>query len=201
MSEARITDSDVVRFLRFQKRLHFVCPRKIVAHWWECDCVGVTDSGFWHEVEVKHSAADFRADFEKAYTFKKHDVLRWKFTGEKPIPKQASNPWQNKNTLEALRPPNYFWFALPESLLSKVEIPDYAGVLIRKPMDGDGGLWRRQGGGLWKHREAPRLHSEKASPAFIADVGRALEYRLYDALDRIDELVRDKSRDPAPSAS
>lgn len=158
----RVTDIDVVRFLRFQKRLHFVCPRKIVSHWWECDCVGVTDSGFWHEVEVKNSASDFRRDFEKGDTWKKHDVLATRI-----FPPGCT-----------LKPPNYFWFALPESLLSKVEIPDYAGVLVRKD----------QTRGLWKHREAPRLHREKASPAFIADVGRALEYRLYDALDRIDEL-------------
>jgi len=180
---ARITDSDAVRFLRLQKRLHFVCPRKVVAHWWECDCVGVTDSGLWHEVEVKHSVADFKKDFEKAYTFRKHDVLRWKFTGDKPEPKQASNPWQDRNTLEAMRPPNYFWFALTTDVFEAVQVPDYAGILIKG----------RGKTGLGKIKDAPRLHSGKASPDFIADVGRALEYRLYDALDRIDGLMLERS--------
>lgn len=72
---------------------------------WESDYLALTKSGYWYEVEVKISRSDFKADFKKE---EKHKTLQ--SVNEKPCP-------------------NYYYYAVPEGLVSADEVPDYAGLI------------------------------------------------------------------------
>lgn len=72
---------------------------------WESDYLALTKSGYWYEIEVKISRADFKADFKKE---KKHKYL--------------SNRYNNAT-------PNYYYYAVPENLVSVNEVPEYAGLI------------------------------------------------------------------------
>lgn len=70
---------------------------------WESDYLALTKSGYWYEIEVKISRADFKADFKK---ISKHEKL------------------SSGNFC-----PNYFYYAVPEGLVLVEEIPQYAGLI------------------------------------------------------------------------
>lgn len=84
---------------------------------WESDFLLKTKSGYWYEVEVKISRADFKND--RKHKSDKYDILE----GRK----------------EGLRP-NYFSYCVPKELLDSVRdlIPDYAGISV---VDGYGNVW------------------------------------------------------------
>lgn len=80
---------------------------------WESDYLAFTKSGLCYEIEVKISKADFKKDFEKK---DKHLLLESTFKND-----------LDNNSSKLL--PNYFYYAVPENLISVSEIPDYAGLL------------------------------------------------------------------------
>lgn len=98
--------SDIVTVLN---RFYLTNPKYLISNLyvfgWESDYLALTRSGYWYEVEVKISRADFFADFKKK---KKHEVL----SGIK----------------DGLRP-NYFAYACPEGLIAPEEVPEYAGLI------------------------------------------------------------------------
>lgn len=71
--------------------------------WYEMDVCKIMPSGFVVEYEIKISRSDFKADFKKA---NKHKLLE---SGDGR--------------------PNRFYFVCPAGLISKYEIPKYAGLL------------------------------------------------------------------------
>ncbi|MDD6552130.1 MAG: hypothetical protein PUF37_00885 [Prevotellaceae bacterium] len=77
---------------------------------WESDFLACTQSGYWYEVEIKISMADFRNDFKNKV--KKHVTLE-----------KASS------VVDTLRP-NYFSYCVPESMVKEVmrTLPYYAGL-------------------------------------------------------------------------
>jgi len=83
--------------------------------WFESDFISITKAGYMHEVEVKISRHDFKADFEKS-------SRKWDFKAKK-----------DKVLIkhEAIKAGEYglktFSFATPEGLLSRKEIPEYCG--------------------------------------------------------------------------
>lgn len=93
---------------------------------WESDYLALTKSGYWYEVEVKISRSDFKADFKKT---KKHQTLKRENNGKCP---------------------NYFYYAVPEGLISVDEVPEYAGL-----------IYITQYGQLKTAKIAPVLHKEK----------------------------------------
>ena len=98
---------------------------------WESDYLAKTKAGYWYEVEVKISVADFKKDFTKK---KKHMALKEAMLG--------------MGTMT----PNYFFYCVPEDLVEKVKplVPDYAGLICVS----------RYGYLNW-HKGAPRLHAVK----------------------------------------
>lgn len=75
-----------------------------------CDFLYFTFSGYTVEVEIKISRSDFLADFKKP----KHNLLKLK-------PKDYEKSVANR-----------FYFAVPEGLITKEEVPDYAGLIYVK---------------------------------------------------------------------
>lgn len=101
-----MTSIDIIERLN---RIYLTNPKYVVNNLhvfiWESDFAACTRSGYWHEVEVKVSRADFFKDFKKK---EKHDILAGR--------------------TEGLRP-NYFAYAVPEGLIKPEEVPEYAGLI------------------------------------------------------------------------
>lgn len=83
---------------------------------YECDLLRFKESGTVYEYEIKTSKSDYLADFKKS--------------------------WYKENKHQSLKDgkllPNYFFFVLPEGMVSKSEIPDHCGLLeysYRPPSD------------------------------------------------------------------
>ena len=106
---------------------------------WESDYLACTRAGYWYEVEIKISLADFKNDFTKKQD--KHAILQW------------GSYWAGQHYTAAR--PNYFSYCVPPELVEKVLplIPKYAGLMC---VDLSGGY-----GVLRVIRPAPRLHIQK----------------------------------------
>jgi len=76
----------------------------------ECDLFRITESDLVIEYEIKISRSDFFADF------KKHD-------GQKHENLKLGDGW---------KVPNRFFFVVPEGLVTKEEVPPYAGLIYYK---------------------------------------------------------------------
>lgn len=73
---------------------------------WESDILFLSRTGFWTEIEIKISRADFKADLKNKAG--KHSAL--------------ADP-------SVMTKPNQFFYAVPEGLVTPEEIPEYAGLL------------------------------------------------------------------------
>lgn len=94
---------------------------------WESDYLCITKSGYVYECEIKISRGDYQNDFKNKVA--KHIILEAKDT-----PK--------------LRP-NYFYYVVPDGLITKDEVPNGYGLIYVKE-------W-----GLDIVKEAKKIHSEK----------------------------------------
>jgi hypothetical protein len=81
---------------------------------WESDLLILTAAGYFEEIEIKVSVADFRAEFAKKKY--KHLYLNGKATLPTPVHARAIRR---------------YWFAMPEELADRVyaEVPTYAGII------------------------------------------------------------------------
>ena len=113
----------------------------------ECDVISISKSDYIYEYEVKISRSDFKADFKKP----KHNLIT-----EKKFIKETK-----KETFYLV--PNYFYFVVPENLITVEEIPEYAGL-----------MYVNEKGGYDIIKKAPIIHKTKASNEFI----RALCHQL-----------------------
>lgn len=75
----------------------------------ESDFFCVSKSGYVIEVEIKISRSDFKNDFKKTLS-------------------DGNNKHQHLKSTSTYKP-NKFYFAVPEGLIKKEEVPDYAGLI------------------------------------------------------------------------
>jgi hypothetical protein len=109
----------------------------------ECDVISISKSDFIYEYEVKISRSDFKADFKKP----KHNLIT-----------------EKKFMIETFyKVPNYFYFVVPENLVTIEEVPEYAGL-----------MYLTENGDFNVIKKAPIIHKTKASNEFI----RALSHQL-----------------------
>ena len=76
---------------------------------WESDTLLVTKSGYAYEIEIKISRADFKNDFK--HKEKKHFFLEGKGMKD-ALGREYDDRWR----------PNYFYYAVPEGLISPDEV-------------------------------------------------------------------------------
>jgi len=98
---------------------------------WESDLLILTKSGYWYEYEIKISRADFKNDFK--HKTDKHNKCLQNFG--------------------YVRKPNYFYYAVPENMVSIDEVPEYAGL-----------VYITEYGSYKIIKQAPKLHKEKVDP-------------------------------------
>lgn len=84
-----------------------IAPNLEPPKWRECDIFSLTQALYFHEIEIKITHGDYRADFKKRW---KHRAL----SGEPT--------WGQ-------RMPRTFCYACPRGLLISAEMPSYAGLL------------------------------------------------------------------------
>lgn len=165
----KLTAADINQALRgFYQNHDYKLENSYIFNW-ESDffCIA-KGSGYMYETEVKISRSDFKADFTK---FHKHELLvRHKetiyikpsgYVEKKPL-KTPDGKWLVderrmqqyeivSSGINYVKPqisiPNRFYYACPENLLKKEEMPVYAGL-----------LYLSEGGHVRKIKEAPILH-------------------------------------------
>jgi hypothetical protein len=104
---------------------------------WESDVIKFTKSGYVYEFEIKISKADFKNDFK--HKKKKHLLLE-----------DSNNEIKNR--------PNYFYYVVPDGLISAEDVPEYAGLLyINSTMVGNGAPYHH----FIEIKKAPSLHKNK----------------------------------------
>lgn len=116
----------------------------------ESDFFCMSKSGYVIECEIKVSRSDFFADFKKADWNKKtkHEILKDKLITFKP---------------------NKFYFVVPDGLIKKEEVPEYAGLIYVS--------------NTYKTiKESPFLHKEKLMDNidFVKQLMRKYYYRCID---------------------
>jgi len=103
---------------------------------WESDYLAITKSGYLYEGEVKISRADFKKDFDKK---KKHKILK--------------ESYDKLEGMEGIKRPHYFFYAVPENLITEDEVPEYAGLVY---------ITQHWPFAEWV-KKPPKLHNEKFS--------------------------------------
>lgn len=103
---------------------------------WESDFLKITKSGYVYEFEIKISRADFKNDFKNKKD--KHSLL------------------ENKDIQD--NKPNYFYYIVPENLITESDVPEYAGLIyFDVTMIHDNIPWYS----LREIKPAPKLHNQK----------------------------------------
>lgn len=111
----------------------------------ECDFYCVSKTGYCNEIEVKVSRSDFKADFAKP----KHNIYKAVHSKQKYYLKRMedSGHYEHRTMCGAeryvfvkessgieiietanIKIPNRFWFFVPDGLVDKSDVPDYAGL-------------------------------------------------------------------------
>ena len=110
------------RKIQDKLRAYFFSPNSkkyeitnLYVYGWESDYLAITKSMIAHEVEIKISRSDFKNDTKNKID--KHLLLE----GGENLGKFTENL------------PNYFYYAVPDGLISVDEVPDYAGLIYVTP--------------------------------------------------------------------
>lgn len=131
----------------------FLIPNTYIKDWFECDIIGVKDSGYVHEIEIKMSRSDYKEDYKKTVKLKgkslfKHDLMQ---DGQGPI--------------------NYFSFLTPKGLLNIEDVP------------ANYGLYEFDGRYVRCLRAPKILHRRKADNDFKHHCLRNVVYKYWDVLE------------------
>ena len=139
---------------------------------WESDKLLETKTGYIYEFEIKISKADFKNDFKHKQD--KHIILEGaEKYNDNFLPRYYNvleenrkyNHWCEENFIksaannpvyltEGHRRPNYFYYAVPEGLITEEDVPEYAGLIYVNEYQV-----------LSVIKKAPCLHKEKYTDA------------------------------------
>ncbi len=137
----------------------------------EMDFMGLRRSGYLDEIEIKLTASDFKADFNKT-------VKVARLSGDKK-PHEWWTSYDTKLKHECLPKGlnhcNYFYFCIPEELVGKCEVPEYAGLLVVCQSD-DWGISIRE------DKKPNLLHKRKIESRLINKVLVKSHYRYWNLL-------------------
>lgn len=94
---------------------------------WESDFLACTRAGYWHEVEIKISLADFKNDFK--HKEHKHFLLQYGYELRNKAGRLVYDETEGIRKYEARRP-NYFSYCVPYYLADKIQplLPSYCGL-------------------------------------------------------------------------
>lgn len=150
---------------------------------WESDKLIETRSGLIYEFEIKVSKADFKNDFKKK---DKHVILEGKethiptFDKLEPIYKER---YEKNYLVSHFKKPNYFYYAVPEGLITEEEVPDYAGLIYILPDTDINKEGKFVWGGFYIAKQAPKLHDIKYTDDDL-NLGEKFYYNMLSWKDK-----------------
>lgn len=142
-------------------------PNVYVGNWNECDALLVLKSGYVHEVEMKVSVSDFKADFHKTNLYKKVKSEYGYTTAQENL----------KHDLLAAGEgfPNRFSFLVPEDMIGVDDVPPYAGLYYFHRYKGEYGRI--------SEKKSPKLmHKNKISDDLLLHLTKKFVYRYVDSM-------------------
>jgi hypothetical protein len=152
---------------------------------WESDKLIETRSGLIYEFEIKISRSDFKNDFKKK---NKHVILEGKETHIPTFDKIESiykERYEKNYLVSHFKKPNYFYYAVPDGLITVDEVPDYAGLIYVIPEDGEFKF-----NYLKLVKMAPKLHETKYSDNDL-NLGEKFYYNMLSLKDKF-RYLREK---------
>jgi hypothetical protein len=127
----------------------------------EADVFGISGAGHMYEYEIKISRSDFLADFK--HKQHKHLLLNNK-DAVHTYAKWEKGKKTNK-TYDLIQLPNRFYYACPENLINKEEVPEYAGLIYIRDDK------------CIEIKQAPILHHHKANDIIYKNIATILSQR------------------------
>lgn len=146
---------------------------------YESDILEVTKAGYLYEYEVKISKQDFKQDFKKS----KRSIVG--------IDKTRNLLYEENKKHDELKDgkySNYFYFITPENLVTKEEIPDYAGLIYVKESSATyytskKGYYTKESYSFRIIKPAPLLHKNKVTPEQLSKMFISIYYRYFYKLE------------------
>jgi hypothetical protein len=157
-------DLQIAFYYKYIKALEFMVPNVYLKDY-ELDIFCLRPSGYVEEIEIKLTASDFKADFNKTVRLKSGDITPSGWNRIKPANKHEA-------LQEGLLPTNRFSFLVPEELVDKCSIPDYAG------------LYTYKNGVIKKVKAGKLLHKNKISDKLKYKTAKKMVYRYWGELTK-----------------
>jgi hypothetical protein len=176
MSNITAKDIKTQLFNKFtRKNLHVV--DNIFLGKFESDFLYVTKSRFINEVEIKISKSDFENDFNKGFYRHKEHGYEYARSRIKRPDKLKKLEFIKKHDL--IKRGEFgikgFYFAMSEELASKVEIPDYCGLIIVPEQEPPYEYFYRS---ILIEKHAPTLpNALKITPQRESQIAEAIKWR------------------------
>ena len=136
----------------------------------EMDIFALRRSGYIDEIEIKRSKADFLADFKKTIKVKGKKIHRGSYSYDEYIDILKHDAFEY-----GIPHCNYFSFLIPEDLVDKCDIPEYAGLYVYK-------VNRHGEGRVTEIKTAKLLHKRKISNDMKYAIARKMAYRYWKAI-------------------
>lgn len=143
-----------------------IMPNVYVGNWNECDALLVLKSGYIHEVEMKISISDYKADFRKCNSYMK-ELSQYGYTTN--INMKKHDLLASGNGL-----PNKFSFLVPDGMVGIDDVPEYAGLYYFK-------RYRGQVGIITEIRSPRLLHKNKMSSDKLYHLTKKFVFRYVDS--------------------
>jgi len=157
LTEAAI--QDLLYFHCVSKGHILVNPNSCVFGW-ESDFVSVTKNLMVHEFEIKISKSDFKADAKKEKSALMIDPVKIYY------------PDLPRHRIEVtVRRPNYFYYVVPQGMITPEEVPDYAGLIYACP-------WYDKGR-LRIAKKVRRIHDQPIDQHQVLQLTRSVMYRYW----------------------
>lgn len=154
---SKFTQKEILKSLYFHFKQPYMGYNTYALGDFEADFIAITKAGFVHEVEIKLTSTDFKADFEKT-------VKVGRYPYRKIVHKHAG--------IQEGKYSNYFWFVMPKDMVPVEDIPAYAGVIFMT-LNKSGSVK------LKVARPATRIHKNKISDESKIKILRSMMYKAW----------------------
>lgn len=141
---------------------------------YEADLLEISKSGYAYEYEIKTSIPDFKNDHKKSCGFFATIDTNWE-----------KIPLLKKDVLKDGKRVNYFYYIVPDGMISSNDVPDYAGLMYAT--EGEFTAFIKADGGKYSVprmyfkviKPAPKLSTVKASETLVSKCLESTYYRYH----------------------
>jgi len=149
------------------KKTHDIAvPNITTVHgFWESDLLSMTKSGLLHEFEIKTTRSDWAKE--------KRAIEGLSEDSHCKVRRCTALNKQLNEKVDMGTSPNYFWLCAPSGIVREEEIPPYSGLIevyeFRKRVR------------IRIKKNAPRLHTGKASDKVMLSMMRSMNYKFWNS--------------------